>query len=118
MKYVLRVLYGAGLLFAGIGHFRNEKGFVKIMPAFIPFKRFFVQVTGVIEILYGLMLLSGRGVDLVRKTLPAFLYAVLPANINMAVNPKPVNGKTLPAWGLWGRLPLQWVLISFAKRLK
>ncbi len=118
MKYVLRVLYGGGLLFAGIGHFRNEKGFVKIMPAFIPFKRFFVQLTGVIEVLYGLMLLSGRGVDIVRKTLPGFLYAVLPANINMAVNPKPINGKKLPAWALWTRLPLQWVLIALAKRLK
>ncbi len=110
---LLRLVYGAGLLFAGVGHFRNEKGFVSIMPSFIPFKRFFVQVTGVIEIAYGLMLLTGKGVHLVRKTLPAFLYAVLPANVNMAV-----NGKRLPSWLLWTRLPLQWGLIALAKRLK
>lgn len=115
---ILRLVYGAGLLFAGVGHFRNEKGFVSIMPSFIPFKRFFVQVTGIIEMAYGLMLLTGKGVHLVRKTLPAFLFAVLPANVNMAVNPKPVNGKRLPSWLLWTRLPLQWGLVALAKRLK
>jgi uncharacterized membrane protein len=41
----------------------------------------------------------------------ALLWAVFPANVNMAVNN--INFGFLPVWALWARLPLQFVMIKF-----
>jgi len=115
---VSRITYGMLMTVAGILHFKNEKGFIAIMPEIIPFKRGIVRLTGMIEVVFGLQLLTGRGVASVRKFLPAFLVAVFPANVNMLTHPKPINGKLLPKWLLVARLPLQGVLIAWARRLK
>ena len=53
--------------------------------------------------------------------LPARLVAIFPANVNMAVHAiAPLGGDPLPTWALWGRLPLQLLLVvwaySYAKR--
>jgi uncharacterized membrane protein len=40
--------------------------------------------------------------------------AVFPANVNMAVNHLPLDGKPVDPALLWARLPLQLVLIAWA----
>lgn len=117
LKTVLRLLYGAGFLFAGIAHFKRSKGFEAIVPAVLPFKKAIVAISGVIEIVYGVLLLLNRGTTFVTKTLPGFLTAVFPANVYMAVKNIPLGDKKLPVWALWGRLPLQWLLIKGAKKI-
>lgn len=114
---MIRKLYGILFLGAGIMHFVRERAFMSIIPKSWPFKRFLVQVSGVIEVVYGVLLLANRGTGFVKTTLPAFLIAVFPANINMALKPSRIGGKTLPKWVTWGRLPLQWVLIQGTKKL-
>ncbi|EPE61851.1 hypothetical protein L479_01740 [Exiguobacterium sp. S17] len=114
---MIRKLYGVLFLGAGIMHFVQERAFMSIIPKSWPFKRFMVQASGVIEVVYGVLLLSNKGTGFVKKTLPAFLVAVFPANINMALKPSRIGGKTLPKWVTWGRLPLQWVLIKGVKKL-
>ena len=42
------------------------------------------------------------------------LKAVLPANVNMAVNKIPLGKSPMPTWALWARLPLQAVFIWWA----
>ena len=42
------------------------------------------------------------------------LLAVFPANINMASNDIPLDGRDLPTWALWGRLPIQALLVAWA----
>ncbi|MCP3764320.1 hypothetical protein NLX67_18390 [Domibacillus sp. A3M-37] len=117
MKTILRLLYGAGFLFAGIAHFTRSKGFEAIVPAFLPFKKAIVAISGVIEILYGVVLLLDRRTSFVTKTIPGFLAAVFPANVYMAAKNIPLGNKQLPKWALWGRLPLQWLLIKGAKNI-
>lgn len=115
--FMIRKLYGVLFLGAGIMHFVNEKGFVSIVPKAIPYKKFLVQASGVLEIVYGGLLLLGKGTGFVKKTLPAFLIAVFPANISMAVKPSQLGGKTIPKWVTIARLPLQWVLIKGVKKI-
>ncbi|WP_050180515.1 DoxX family protein [Domibacillus robiginosus] len=117
MKTIIRLLYGAGFLFAGIAHFTRSKGFEAIVPGFLPFKRAIVAISGVIEVLYGVFLLLNRGTSFVTKTMPAFLTAVFPANVFMAAKRIPLGDRKLPAWLLWGRLPLQWLLIKGVKKI-
>lgn len=117
MKSIIRILYGAGFLFAGIAHFTRSKGFEAIIPGFIPFKKAIVAVSGVIEMVYGIVLLLNRGTSFATKTIPAFLATVFPANVYMAVKNVPLGGKQLPKWALWGRIPLQWLLVKGIKKI-
>ena len=117
MKTLIRLFYGAGFLAAGLMHFKRPNGFKAIVPAFLPFKQAIVAVSGVIEMIYGAALLLNRGTSFVTKTMPAFLAAVFPANVYMAMKNIPLGEKQLPAWMLWARLPLQWLLIQGSKRI-
>lgn len=51
------------------------------------------------------------------KTINAFLWAVFPANIYMARKNLPLAGKQLPKWALYGRLPLQFIMIKMISKL-
>ncbi|RJS61177.1 hypothetical protein [Bacillus sp. PK3_68] len=117
MRQLLRFLYGIGLFAAGILHFTRTAGFQSIIPRQIPFKKEIVWISGVIEMLFGGLLLLNKAVTAVSRLLPTFFVAVFPANIYMAVKNLPLNGKQLPKPLLWGRLPLQWLLIRGARKL-
>lgn len=114
---MVRILYGSLLLGAGVLHFVQERAFVSIVPKFLPFKRFIVQVSGVIEIIFGVMLLLNRGTARLKRVLPYFFVAVFPANVKMAVRPAYFRKKVISKWVTWGRLPLQWVLIKGVKKI-
>ncbi|TCI74059.1 hypothetical protein EVJ18_02655 [Exiguobacterium sp. IPCH1] len=114
---LIRTLYGVLFLGAGIMHFVQERAFMSIIPKSWPFKRFMVQASGVIEVVYGALLLTNKGTRFVKGTLPAFLIAVFPANINMALKPSKLGKMPLPKWVTWARLPLQWVLIKGVKKI-
>ena len=45
------------------------------------------------------------------------VVAVFPANVYMEQKNIPLNGKQLPTWALWGRLPLQYVLIKIVRKM-
>lgn len=102
---------GTGLAFMAIGtmHFVIEKFFIAIVPKSLPNPRLLVQVSGVAEIAGGLGLLIPSTRRLAGKGLLLLLVSVFPANINMAVNAE--KFKNFPAWSLWARLPLQFLMM-------
>jgi uncharacterized membrane protein len=105
-----QLITGVTFMFMGAMHFVAEKFFVAIVPKQLPNPQALVYVSGVFEFLGGLGLLIPR----VRKSaglgLLALVVAVFPANINMAVNSERFN--KFPAWALWLRLPLQFVILA------
>jgi uncharacterized membrane protein len=105
---------GLGFVFlwfalGGVGHFLFTDAFASIVPAFAPFPRFWVLLTGVFEIAGACALLVGprwraaAGVGLMILTI-----CVTPANIEMLLHAEryPVGA---PA--LWARLAFQPILI-------
>ncbi|WP_214881291.1 MULTISPECIES: hypothetical protein [unclassified Exiguobacterium] len=114
---MVRNLYGVLLFGAGMLHFVREKAFMSIIPKSWPFRRLMVQLSGVVEVTFGAMLLLNKGTSFVKRMLPAFFIAVFPANINMAVKPSKIGGNVIPKWITLGRLPLQWVLIKGVKKI-
>ena len=101
----------AFLIYAGIGHFRNAKFFLKIVPPWLPNPQFIVDASGVIEIICGLGLLFPQTRPWAAWATIALLIAIFPANIYMLTSGK---FKRIPQWFLWLRLPLQGVLIWWA----
>lgn len=81
------------------------------MPPWIPWHLAMVYLSGAAEIAGGIGLLIPGLRRAAAWGLVALLIAVFPANIYMAVDHIQVTAHPMPAALLWGRLPLQAVLI-------
>jgi uncharacterized membrane protein len=114
VKLVFRWILTVFMVGAGVNHFVNPAPYVAMTPEVLPAKEALVAISGVAEILGGLGLILPQTRKLAAWGLIALLVAVLPANINMAVNALPLGTTPIPGWALWARLPLQLVLIAWA----
>ena len=93
---------------AGVNHFANPKFYDAIMPP--PFDRYARETTyasGVAELLGGVLVLVPGGQRAARAWLLVTLAAVYPANVWMALQPD--RFKRIPRWGLYARLPVQFL---------
>ena len=112
VKTLTRLLFGALFVAAGLNHFRSPAFYVGIMPPYLPWHLELVYISGVAEILLGVMLLVPRWTVTAAWGLIALLIAVFPANIHMTMHPELYPSISLTA--LWVRLPIQGVLIAWA----
>lgn len=104
--------YAIGVLFvvAGALHFKNPRTYEAIVPPFLPAHRQLVLISGFFEIVGGAGVMLPRTRALAAYGLIALLVAVFPANIYMAADHQRFE-KLVPPWALYGRLPLQFVMI-------
>lgn len=64
---IVRRLFGIGFSFAGVMHFVRSEGFEAIVPNYLPFKKAIVWITGVMEIVFGIMLIIKKPSSLMKK---------------------------------------------------
>jgi len=98
------------LVFTGIGHFTITKGMTMMVPAFMPFKKAIVYLTGIIEFSAATGLEINRYHRLTGYLLILFFITILPANIYAArhhVNFEKGNTDSVGMEYLWFRIPLQ-----------
>jgi uncharacterized membrane protein len=84
-KFLARLLLGAALIFAGIGHFTfSRETFQAQVPTWLPLDPdFVVLASGLVEITLGLALTSlGRHVALVGLVTALFFIAIFPGNVS------------------------------------
>ena len=111
--------FAVAMVIAGISHFTKSVPFVQHMPDWVPNRELIVYASGAVEIGFGLALLGLVGDRRrVGRLLAAYLLAVFPANIYVAVSHVDVTGQPDGVYA-WIRLPLQvifivWVLWSTA----
>lgn len=96
---------------AGILHFVIPKFYLRIMPPWIPYHKFMVQISGVIESVLGIGLLFPETRAWSAWGIVLLLIAVFPANL---YHFQSRTKKDPPTWALALRLPLQLVLIYWA----
>lgn len=108
--HLVCVLLAPFFLAAGLAHFTQTDAFAAIVPPPLPFKREIVRLTGAMELAFALGLIIPRLRRATGWGLAAFLLAVLPANIYMAMETMPLGSLDSPA-ALWGRVVLQFPLI-------
>jgi uncharacterized membrane protein len=109
LKGVARNFMALFFIGAGVMHLVKPDIFIKVAPEFLPKRKELIGISGILEILGGLGLLIPGTRRISAKGLTVLLYAVFPANINMAV--KKIDFDFIPQWLLWTRLPLQLLLI-------
>ena len=97
---------------AGINHFRNPAMYLKIIPPYLPWHNAINSISGVAEILLGLLLFPKQTRNFAAWGLVLLLIAIFPANIQMAVDYTVQNHPQ--KWLSYARLPLQPLLIWWA----
>ena len=112
-KRLSRIILGITFIGAGLNHFRRPRLYAAIMPPYLPRHGLLVALSGYAEVLLGVLVLIPRTQRLAGGGLVALLLAVFPANLHMAMNP--LRFQPLPAWALWGRLPIQAALIAWVR---
>jgi uncharacterized membrane protein len=106
--YVMAAFYFA----AGINHYLKPHLYTKIMPSFIPEKRYVNEFIGGAEVFLAIFLCITMFTKLAAWTLIPLLILIFPTNIYMLINKDASLG--LPKWLLFIRLPIQILLILWA----
>ena len=97
---------------AGINHFLHKDMYVSIMPPWLPKHLLLVYISGVAEIILGLLLIPMLIRSIAAWGIIVLLIAVFPANIQMAINYYQDHRSYF--WLTILRLPLQFLLIWWA----
>ena len=106
-KYVLAIcMVGAGTM-----HFADPDFYLKIMPPYLPLHNELVLLSGIFEVLQGILLVTPRYSRLAAGGIIVLLIAVFPANIHVYRHQELIPGS--PRTHLL-RLPLQALLILWA----
>ena len=106
--YIMGIFY----IMVGIKHFQDPGWFVQIIPPILPYKYALVYISGLFEVLLGVLLMIPKFQSTAARGLIILLISVYPANIYLAQT----NGAALGISPLiaWGRLPFQFVFIGLA----
>lgn len=113
MKLIALYVMAAFYIFAGIMHFVKPGGYLAMMPPYLPAHKELVFWSGVAEVALGIGLLFPATRSWSSIGLILLLIVVFPANVYMATSSR---FRKLPRWLVWGRLPLQILLIWWAWR--
>lgn len=98
---------------AGVNHFISPKFYLKIMPPYLPYHELSVAVSGLAEIILGVLVFIPASRTWAAWGIILLLIAVFPANLYMAYGAK---FQEMSPWVRWGRLPIQLLLIWWAFR--
>ncbi|MBC9912737.1 DoxX family protein [Chitinophaga varians] len=102
------------LCFTALGHFLFPKGMTMMMPPVIPFKTMMVYVTGVAEIIMGILLMVPTLREMTGFIIIIFFITIFPANIYAAIKHVNLEKATYDGPGpgyLWFRVPEQLLFI-------
>jgi uncharacterized membrane protein len=111
-KKISLVFMAAGYVVAGLNHFINPGIYLSIMPPLLPQPLMLVYISGICEIVFGILLLPLFTRRFAAWCMILLLIAIFPANIQMAINYYRAHNPYL--WITILRLPLQFILIRWA----
>jgi uncharacterized membrane protein len=96
----------------GIMHLARPGPFVRIVPSYFPHAPWLVYISGICEVIGGLTLLVPPLRRMAAWSLIVLLFAVFPANVNMALHPDGFRDVASPLF-FWLRLPVQLLFIAW-----
>jgi len=104
---LFRWLASLFFIIAGANHFIMPDFYLAMMPSFMPFKEFFVVVTGIAEIVLGIAIQFPAIRRRAGMSLIGLLIAIFPANIYVALVQPPLPNLDYTPESMWWRLLLQ-----------
>ena len=114
VRALLAMALGVFFIRVGLLHFTDTDWFAPIVPHILGCSRFWVLLSGVIEIVLGVGLIIPASQKPSAAATAIFVVLVYPANLNMWINNLSLgDGTTLTLWGHVIRLALQMIAIAF-----
>ena len=116
IKYLSIIIMSIFYINVGIMHFTDPDWFLHIIPPFLSLIGLeLVYISGVFEILFGIMLLIPQTRKLAAYGLILLLIAVYPANLYLAFYEEPQKLIEISAFAAsWVRLPIQFIFLGLA----
>jgi uncharacterized membrane protein len=113
LRKISIALIATFFVIAGVAHFASPATYLPLMPGYLPWHLPLIYISGLAEIAGGIGICFKRTRRIAGWGLIALLVAVFPSNVHMLMNQVPINGKQVPEWIFWIRLPLQGVLMAW-----
>lgn len=114
IKAAAGIILGGWFIYIGIQHFTDPLWFEPIVPDILGWPRFWVWVSGVAEIIVGLLLIIPRTRQIGGLACATLLVILYWANLNMWVNNIAIGGRTYEHHWHVLRLLIQTALIGLS----
>ena len=111
LSFIGRISIAIMLIFSGIAHFVITDLMVEMIPELIPFKKETVYLTGILEIIASIGLLTQKFARMTSIMLILFFLAIFPANIIGSIKEVELGGMEKGVIHLYFRIPLQLLFI-------
>ncbi len=106
--------FGAAMIVAGLSHLGRPEPFLQHLPGWMPWPDATVFVSGLVEMALGALMFRPAPLrERVARALSAYLIAVFPANVYVAVEAVDVQGQPDGIYP-WIRLPVQALFVFLA----
>ena len=112
---VVRIIFAAFMIFAGLQHFLNPEMYKPFVPAFLPFTMAIIYVSGVVELVLGFMMLIPKYIKTGAWGVLLLMLVFLPIHIWDVFSESPAIGSHSAALV---RLPVQLLFIGIAWKIK
>lgn len=114
LRLCMRHGMAGAFLFVGIDHLVTPERYLSMMPSYLPAHETLVVFTGLCEIAGAIGLAWPRFMKLAGLMLALYAIAVLPANLNNALNGLTVEGLPQNQTYYWVRLAFQPFIIAWS----
>lgn len=110
-----RAAVSAGLFFVGAGalHFLVPAKYAAMIPSVLPAPMVWVYLSGAAEVVCGVGLLQRRRRRAAAWCTVALLFAILPANVHVALSGGSIEGLPEAGWYYLARVPFQLVYVAW-----
>ncbi len=113
--FVLKIIVAIFMIYAGIQHFLKPEFYLPFVPSFVPFQTLIVYLSGAVEIIIGILLLTKRYQGAGAYALLVLMIVFLPVHINDVISETPAIGSQKAAVI---RLIIQFLAIALCWKLK
>ena len=112
IRLILAITYGSWFIYIGIQHFLDPDWFEPIVPKIIGYPLFWVYISGIFEIMLGILIIIPSSRRIASLGFILFLIIVYWANINMWINDIEIGENRLSQQGHVIRAIIQIILIT------
>ena len=107
----IRILFAIFMVYAGVQHFLKPEFYIPFVPSFLPFTTVIIYVSGLIEVLLGIMLFIPKYIKAGAIGLMILMVMFLPIHLWDVFSDAPAIGSHQAALI---RLPVQFIFIAIA----
>ena len=113
--FVLKIIVALFMIYAGVQHFLKPEFYLPFVPSFLPVQTFIVYLSGAVEIIIGVLLLTKKYQGLGSYALLVLMLIFLPVHINDVISDTPAIGSQKAAVI---RLVIQFLAIALCWKFK